>query len=71
MCLQYLRFTLYSLNLSIFLSLSLSLSQALLKTGAVPLLGKLLATDHVDVLIPVVGTLQECASEVHALSHKH
>ena len=28
------------------------------------MLGKLLATDNVDVLIPVVGTLQECASEV-------
>ena len=40
------------------------LPKALLKTGAVPLLGKLLATDNVDVLIPVVGTLQECASEV-------
>ena len=38
--------------------------KALLKTGAVPLLGKLLATDNVDVLIPVVGTLQECSSEV-------
>jgi hypothetical protein len=42
----------------------LSSLKALLKTGAVPLLGKLLATDNVDVLIPVVGTLQECASEV-------
>ena len=41
-----------------------TLSKALLKTGAVPLLGELLATDCVDVLIPVVGTLQECASEV-------
>ena len=38
--------------------------QALLKTGAVPLLGKLLETDDVEVLVPVVGTLQECASEV-------
>ena len=35
-----------------------------MKTGAVPLLGKLLESDQVDVLIPVVGTLQECASEV-------
>ena len=35
-----------------------------MKTGAVPLLGKLLSTDKVDVLIPVVGTLQECASLV-------
>ena len=41
-----------------------SLLQALLKTGAVPLLGRLLESDQVDVLIPVVGTLQECASEV-------
>ena len=38
--------------------------QALLKTGAVPLLGRLLETDDVEVLVPVVGTLQECASEV-------
>ena len=35
-----------------------------MKTGAVPLLGRLLSTDNVDVLIPIVGTLQECASEV-------
>ena len=35
-----------------------------MKTGAVPLLGKLLESEQVDVLIPVVGTLQECASEV-------
>ena len=41
--------------------------QALLKTAAVPLMGKLLATDNVDVLIPMVGTLQECASEVSCL----
>ena len=39
--------------------------QALLKTGAVPLLGRLLESEEVDVLIPVVGTLQECASEVN------
>ena len=44
--------------------------QALLKTAAVPLMGKLLATDNVDVLIPMVGTLQECASEVSCLQHK-
>jgi hypothetical protein len=36
----------------------------LLKTGAVPRLGRLLASESVDVLIPVVGTLQECASLV-------
>ena len=29
-----------------------------------PLLGKLLSSENIDVLIPVVGTLQECASEV-------
>ena len=43
---------------------SILLFQALLKTGAVPLLGRLLESEQVDVLIPVVGTLQECASEV-------
>jgi len=43
--------------------------QALLKTGAVPLLGKLLSTENVDVLIPVVGTLQECASEVRVCQY--
>ena len=45
--------------------------QALLKTGAVPLLGRLLESDQVDVLIPVVGTLQECASEVRVDHHTH
>ena len=44
--------------------------QALLKTGAVPLLGRLLESEQVDVLIPVVGTLQECASEVQCV-HVH
>ena len=57
--------------ISLFLELIVELRflsslKALLKTGAVPLLGKLLATDNVDVLIPVVGTLQECASEVRS-----
>ena len=50
---------------------SCSASQALLKTGAVPLLGRLLESDQVDVLIPVVGTLQECASEVGLDTHTH
>ena len=40
-----------------------------MKTGAVPLLGRLLESDQVDVLIPVVGTLQECASEVYKTNH--
>ena len=46
-------------------------SQALMKTGAVPLLGRLLESEQVDVLIPVVGTLQECASEVINDTHTH
>ena len=45
--------------------------QALLKTGAVPLLGKLLASTNEEVLIPVVGTLQECASEVSTYAHTY
>ena len=40
------------------------ISQALLKTNVVTLLGRYLQSDKEEVLIPVVGTLQECASEV-------
>ncbi len=40
-------------------------TKALLKTNVVPLLGKLLQSNEESILIPVVGTLQECASEVH------
>ncbi len=32
--------------------------------GAIPLLAKLLKSPHENMLIPVVGTLQECATEV-------
>ena len=34
------------------------------KAGGIPLLAKLLKSDNESMLIPVVGTLQECASEV-------
>ena len=38
--------------------------EAMQRAGAIPLLAKLLKSTHEDMLIPVVGTLQECASEV-------
>lgn len=38
--------------------------EAIRKAGGVPLLGRLLKSPHENMLIPVVGTLQECASEV-------
>lgn len=38
--------------------------EAIRKAGGIPLLAQLLKTSHENVLIPVVGTLQECASEV-------
>jgi len=38
--------------------------EAMRKAGAIPLLARLLKSPHEDMLIPVVGTLQECASEV-------
>ena len=38
--------------------------QAMKKAGAIPLLAKLLKSPHENMLIPVVGTLQECATEV-------
>lgn len=37
---------------------------AIRKAGGIPLLARLLKSPHEDMLIPVVGTLQECASEV-------
>ncbi|XP_041374368.1 outer dynein arm-docking complex subunit 2-like isoform X2 [Gigantopelta aegis] len=37
--------------------------EAMRKAGAIPLLAVLLKSKHEDMLIPVVGTLQECASE--------
>uniref|UniRef100_A0A8D1STD9 Outer dynein arm-docking complex subunit 2 n=1 Tax=Sus scrofa TaxID=9823 RepID=A0A8D1STD9_PIG len=37
--------------------------EAIRKAGGIPLLARLLKTSHQDMLIPVVGTLQECASE--------
>jgi len=37
--------------------------EAIRETGAIPLLSKLMVSNQVDVVIPVVGILQECASE--------
>jgi len=37
---------------------------AIRKAGAIPLIAKLLQTRHTAVVIPVVGILHECASEV-------
>uniref|UniRef100_A0A668AJZ4 Outer dynein arm docking complex subunit 2 n=1 Tax=Myripristis murdjan TaxID=586833 RepID=A0A668AJZ4_9TELE len=37
--------------------------EAIRKAGGIPLLGRLLKLPHENMLIPVVGTLQECASE--------
>lgn len=38
--------------------------EAMRRAGAIPLLARLLKSEHENMLIPVVGTLQECASEV-------
>ena len=40
---------------------------AIRRAGGIPLLARLLKSPHEDMLIPVVGTLQECASEVRVL----
>ncbi|XP_075994245.1 outer dynein arm-docking complex subunit 2 [Genypterus blacodes] len=37
--------------------------EAIRKAGGIQLLGRLLKSPHENILIPVVGTLQECASE--------
>lgn len=38
--------------------------EATRKAGGIPLLGRLLKSPHENLFIPVVGTLQECASVV-------
>lgn len=43
--------------------------EAIRKAGGIPLLGRLLKSPHENMLIPVVGTLQECASEVRQPTH--
>lgn len=37
---------------------------AIRHAGGIPLLAKLLKSSNEEMLIPVVGTLQECATEV-------
>ncbi|NXA91790.1 ARMC4 protein, partial [Melanocharis versteri] len=37
--------------------------KAIRKAGGIPLLARWLKCSHTDILIPIVGTLQECASE--------
>lgn len=37
------------------------------KTGSVPLLAKLIKIDREEILIPVIGLVQECAIEVTSL----
>ncbi|KAL1006740.1 hypothetical protein UPYG_G00076220 [Umbra pygmaea] len=45
------------------LSKSTRNKEAIRQAGAIPLLARLLKSPHDNILIPVVGTLQECASE--------
>lgn len=40
--------------------------EAICRAGGIPLLGRLLKSPRENMLIPVVGILQECASEVSA-----
>jgi len=43
---------------------------AIFRSGSIPLLAKLIKIDKEDMLIPIVGLMQECAVEVRELS-KH
>lgn len=38
--------------------------EAMRKAGVVKLLARLLKSTHPDVIVPVMGTIQQCASEV-------
>ena len=42
---------------------------AMRQAGVIPLLARLLKSPHENMLIPVVGTLQECATEVRINSY--
>lgn len=35
------------------------------RSGLVPLMGKLLKSIHIDVVVPIMGTVQQCASQVN------
>lgn len=35
------------------------------KSGIVPLMARLLKSCHIDVVIPIMGTIQKCASQVN------
>lgn len=34
------------------------------RSGLVPLMAKLLKSIHIDVVVPIMGTVQQCASQV-------
>lgn len=38
--------------------------EAMRKFGLVPLMSRLLKSVHIDLIIPIMGTCQNCASEV-------
>lgn len=46
------------------LSLSRHNKELMRKSGIVPLMARLLKSCHTDVVIPIMGTIQECASQV-------
>ncbi len=39
------------------------------RAGVIPLLARLLKSSHENLVIPVVGTLQECATDVRFLEY--
>ncbi|MED6237192.1 hypothetical protein ATANTOWER_020529 [Ataeniobius toweri] len=41
--------------------------EAIRRAGGIPLLGRLLRSPHENMLVPVVGTLQECASQISTI----
>ena len=53
------------------LSKSRKNKECMRRAGAIPLLAKLLKSPHENMLVPIVGTLQECASEVSMGTRKY
>lgn len=49
------------------LSQSRKNKEAMRKTGCIKLLARLLQSVHEDIIVYTVGTIQQCATEVHIL----
>ena len=57
------QFSIWKSSLTLLFDTQAKNKEAIQSAGAIPLLANLLETNNEDLLIPVVGILQECASD--------